>query len=180
MAEYTSLKGIFDKVERAVLQGRKSAAKKAANSTRAMLAQIVKEDIGIPSAKTKKRTKVFKADESGISVSVGTKYLFPVHDFGPRRVKVMSQRGPRQGVTYQVKGQARVIAPNGFMVEGKTSKKKIVVQRKTENRYPTTNVVIDIFRNKVLNLRSKLQDYLKDMYAKNLEGEIKFRLDKLK
>lgn len=168
---------VFRNIEKTVKTSQRQALARAATSTRAKFAQEMGK-VGIPSARARARTKIIRNAQAAI-ISIGMRVLFALHDFSPGEKRVTSAAGKRYAATYKVKGQGRVLAGNGaFLAEGKNSRKKIIIQRVGDARYPTTTVLTDIFQVEADRISDSLTEHMSNRFEIEFKHSLQYNLNK--
>lgn len=182
MAQYKSFKDIFRNIEKSVNTSTTQALNKASSATKTQYARTVSEELGIPQSKIKKRARTIKASKSNpeTGISIGTKIQLAAHEFKPKKINVSTSKGKRTGATYTVKSKGTIVAPGGFLAKGKSSDKKIILQRTSSERYPLKVAKTDVFAETVEKLRSPLSKFLRDKFDSLFRSQLDYNLNKKK
>jgi hypothetical protein len=172
LATYSNFNKAFTSIVKKFDKAQIRSINRALTSTRAKFAKDASQELGVPSGVIKRRTRIGKAKSISSELSIATKYQMSAASFKPKSVRVMSARGPRLGASYEVKGKGRTLAPGGFIVSGKGSGKKIIIQRVGDSRYPTKSVSVDVFEPLALRAKAGLQRHMVDTFTKNFKADI--------
>lgn len=172
---------VFKKLEKAVKASSNQAMNKALTNTKTLYAKNVSEILGVPSARLKQRAKINKVNSNANvgSIDIGVRVKFAAQDFSPIKTRVPTNRGERRGVAIKIgKSGSRVqVEGSAFLASAKNGK-KIVINRVSDNRYPTTTVLLNVFVDTVNKQIPTLKLYLLEAFNKNLKSQLDFNLKK--
>lgn len=184
MAQYKSFKDCLRKIERSVASASNRATNRALTSTRALYAKKARADLGLESAKVKRRSRLTKATRSNrlTTLSIGIKFMFAAHDFKVSSKAVNTRVGKRRTAQYQVKTGSKTLLPGSFVtaVNNRSTTKKLIMYRTTQARYPIKVRKVDDFSIYVNRIKPELQKHLRDSMKDNFDADVKYYLGKLK
>lgn len=180
MAQHKSFSSAFKKINQNINKSQAQALNKAVTAGRTLYAKEVSKQLGLPSARVKKRSWITKATTGVLSatLNIGTRTMIAAHDLKPvKKVSVDSRLGTRYGATYK-DAQGTQFAGQGFTAKGKGSGKLIILNRYGKGIKELETVFVNVFIKAVDGVRTVVKSRMVESFKTNFTNAIKFNSEK--